>query len=113
MAHAESLHPRDRWVGTAHLARAVCAFIERDLQALHDWADLAIQSQATHPIRRVLMIAFAAETGDMPLLRKHLVRLQNAAPQFIASLFSGDYQPLHKPVHMEMLLASLRKAGLG
>jgi adenylate cyclase len=107
------ISPRDRWVSTAHLARAVCAFIERDMQALHDWADLAIQSQATHPIRRVLMIVFAAETGDAPLLRKHLERLQKAAPHFIASLFNGDYRPLHQSEHMEMLLASLRKAGLG
>ena len=110
---AVRISPRDRWVSTAYLARAVCAFIERDMQALHDWADLAIQAQATHPIRRVLMIAFAAETGNMPLLRKHQERLQSAAPQFVASLFSGDYRLLHKPEHMEMLLASLRKAGLG
>ncbi len=110
---AMRMSPRDRWVSTAHLARAVCAFIERDMQALHDWADMAIQGQATHPIRRVLMIAFAAETGDAPLLRKHLERLQRAAPHFIASLFNGDYRPLHQREHMEMLLGSLRKAGLG
>ena len=109
-AQALRMSPKDRWVGTAHLAQAVCAFIEREWQVLHDCADLAIQAQATHPIRRVLMIAFAAEVGDQPLLRKHLGRLQAVAPDFIPSLFRGDYRPLHRPEHMQLLLASLRKA---
>jgi adenylate cyclase len=109
---AVRMSPKDRWVSTAHLARALCAFLEQDWQALHDWADLAIQAQATHPIRRVLMIAFAAEVGDVPLLRKHLGRLQAVSPDFIPSLFRGDYRPLHRPEQMQMLLDSLRKAGL-
>ena len=108
---AVRMSPKDRWVSTAHLARALCAFQERDWQALHDWADLAIQARATHPIRRVLMIAFAAEAGDIPLLRKHFGRLQAVAPDFIASLFRGDYRPLHRPEQMQLLLESLRKAG--
>jgi adenylate cyclase len=112
-AQALRMSPKDRWVSTAHVAQALCAFIDREWQALHDWADLAIQAQATHPIRRVLMIAFAAEVGDQPLLRKHLGRLQAVAPDFIPSLFRGDYRPLHREEHLQMLLASLRKAGLG
>jgi tetratricopeptide (TPR) repeat protein len=107
------MSPKDRWVSTAYLAQALCAFLERDWQGTHDWADLAIQAQATHPIRRVLMIAFAGEVGDEPLLRKHFSRLQAVAPQFVDTLFSGEYRPLHRPEHMQMLLASLRKAGLG
>ena len=112
-AQALRMSPKDRWVGTAHLAQALCAFIDQQWQALHDFADLAIQAQATHPIRRVLMIAFAAEVGDKPLLRKHLGRLQTVSPDFIASLFRGDYRPLHRPEHMALLLKCLRKAGLG
>ena len=111
-SRALRMSPKDRWVSTAQLAQALCAFVERDWQALHDWADLAIQAQATHPIRRVLMIAFAAEVGDMALLRKHLGRLQAVSPDFVASLFRGDYRPLHRPEHMTMLLDSLRRAGL-
>ncbi len=107
------MSPKDRWSGTAYLAKAVCAFVERDWQGLHDWADLAIQAQATHPMRRVLMIAFAAELGDQPLLRKHLGRLQAVAPDFIPSLFRGDYRPLHRSEHMALLLETLRKAGMG
>ena len=105
------MSPKDRWTGTAYMAQAVCAFIERDWQGLHDWADLAIQAQATHPMRRVLMIAFAGEVSDAPLLSKHLGRLQSVAPDFIPSLFRGDYRALHRPEHMAMLLESLRKAG--
>ena len=111
-SQALRMSPKDRWVSTAQLAQALCAFVERDWQALHNWADLAIQAQATHPIRRVLMIAFAAEVGDKALLRKHLGRLQAVSPDFISSLFRGDYRPLHRPEHMAMLLESLRKAGL-
>ena len=111
-SRALRMSPKDRWVSTAQLAQALCAFVERDWQALHDWADLAIQAQATHPIRRVLMIAFAAEVGDKALLRKHLGRLQAVSPDFVASLFRGDYRPLHRPEHMTMLLDSLHRAGL-
>jgi hypothetical protein len=28
-------------------------------------------------------------------------------------MFRGDYRPLRRPEHMQMLLDSLRKAGLG
>ena len=112
-AQALRMSPKDRWAGTAYMARAVCAFVEQDWQSLHDWADLAIQAQATHPMRRVLMVAFAAQVGDQPLFRKHLGRLQAVAPDFIPSLFRGDYRPLHRPEHMALLLDSLRKAGMG
>jgi adenylate cyclase len=112
-AQAMRMSPRDRWVGTAHLARAVCAFIERNLPALHDSAALAIQSEASHPLRRVMMIAWAAEAGDAAALRLHLDKLQSVTPKFIANLFSGAYRPLHRPEHMQMLLDTLRKVGLG
>ena len=104
--------PKDRWIGTAHLALAMSAFIERDFTGLCHWAELAVQSHPTLPIRRVLMIAYAAEVGDAELLRTHLEALQRVAPDFIPSLFRGDYRPFRKPEHMTMLLDSLRKAGL-
>ncbi len=110
---ATRMSPKDRWVSTAHLAMATCAFIEGDMHALHDWSALAIQSQPYHPLRRVLMIAYAAQAGDEALLRANLEKLQGFAPDFIASLFSGENQPLRRPEHMKMLLDSLRKAGLG
>jgi class 3 adenylate cyclase len=112
-AHAIRMSPKDRQLGTAHLAYAGAAFIDQDLARLREAAELAIQSQPSAPIRRVLMIAYAAEVGDTPLLRTHLEKLQSVAPDFIPSLFRGDYRPFHRPEHMAMLLDSLRKAGLG
>jgi adenylate cyclase len=106
------MSPKDRWVGIAHLACAACAFIERDFPRLRECAELAIQSHPTAPIRRVLMIAHAAEAGDAGLLRAHLGSLQRVAPDFIASLFRGDYRVFRNPEHETMLLDSLRKAGL-
>jgi adenylate cyclase len=107
------MSPKDRWVGIAHLAYAMAAFVEQDLGGLHDWAELAIQSHPSAPIRRALMIAYAAEVGDASLLHTHLEKVQSVAPDFVASLFRGDYRPFHRPEHMQMLLDSLRKAGLG
>lgn len=111
-AQAHRMSPRDRWGGVAHLACAMSALIERDFTGLREWAERAIQIQPSAPIRRVLMIVYAAEVGDAPLLRTHLERLQSIAPDFVASLFRGDYRPFHRPEHMTMLLDGLRKAGL-
>lgn len=107
------ISPKDRFIGVAYLAYALCAFLEEDLDALHSWAELAIQSHGSAPIRRVLMIVYAAKAGDAALLRTHLERLSTIAPDFVPSLFRGDYRPFHRPEHMQMLLDSLRKAGLG
>ena len=111
-AQATRLSPKDRWVSTAHLAMATCAFIEKDLKALHEWSALAIQSQPSHPFRRVLMIAYAAQARDQSLLHSNIEKLQSFAPDFIPSLFSGDTVPLRRAQDMEALLEILRKAGL-
>jgi adenylate cyclase len=111
-AQALRLSPKDRWVGTAHLALAMSAFLEQDLGGLREWAELAIQSHPTAPIRRVLMIVYAAEAGDTQLLYTHLEKLKSVAPDFIPSLFRGDFRPFYKLEHVTMLLDSLRKAGL-
>jgi adenylate cyclase len=112
-AQALRISPKDRRIGLAHLAYAMAAFVEQNFKELRDWAELAIQSHPSAPIRRLLMIAYAAEVSDMPLLRAHLEKVQSVAPDFIPSLFRGDYLPYHRPEHMKMLLDSLRKAGLG
>ena len=112
-AQAIRMSPKDRWLGIAHLAYAMSAFIEQNFKDLHDWAELAVQSHLSAPIRRVLMVAYAAEVGDVPLLRMHMEKVQSVAPDFIPSLFRGDYRPFHRPEHMQRLLDSLRKAGLG
>ena len=112
-AQATRISPKDRWVSTAHLAMAKCAFIEGDTRALHDWAALAIRSQPFHPLRRVLMIVYAADAGDEALMRANFDKLQGFAPEFIPSLFRNETPPFRNPAHMKMLLESLRRAGLG
>ena len=107
------MSPKDRFIGVANLANALCAFIEQDYDALHKWAELAIQSHGSAPIRRVMMVVYAAKAGDAALLRTHLERLNTIAPDFVPSLFRGDYLPFHQPQHNQMLLDSLRAAGLG
>ena len=111
-AQALRMSPKDRAVGIAYLAYAMAAFIEQDLNGLREFAERAIQSGPNAPIRRVLMIVYAAEVGDAPLLRTHLDKLQSIAPDFIPSVFRGDLRPFHRTEHMKMLLESLRKAGL-
>jgi len=111
-AQAVRMSPRDQWVGTANLACAMCAFIEQDLQVLHDQAALAIQSQPNQPMRRVLMIAYAMLAGDAALLRTQTEKLRSLAPNFVTGLFRGDFRFFHRPEHMQFLLDTLRKAGL-
>lgn len=111
-AQALRLSPKDRFMGNAHLAYAMAAFVDGDFDALRHWAELAIQSSPTAPIRRVLMIVYAAEAGDAALMKTHVDRLSGIAPDFIPSLFRGDYHPFHRREHMEILLDKLRKAGL-
>jgi adenylate cyclase len=112
-AQALRMSPKDRFIGVAYLAYALCAFLEQDYDALHKWAEHAIQSHGSAPIRRVMMIVYAAKTGDAALLRTHLERLNAIAPDFVPSLFRGDHWTFHQPQHMQMLLDSLRQAGLG
>jgi class 3 adenylate cyclase/tetratricopeptide (TPR) repeat protein len=111
-AQAIRMSPKDRLIGFAYLARALSAFIERDLPKVREWAELAIQSHPAAPVRRMLMIAYAAETGDTALLRTHLEKLRSVAPDFVPSVLRGDYRPFHRPEHLALLLDSLRKVGL-
>ena len=78
-----------------------------------DWAQKAIQTSPIAPIRRTLMIAYAAERGDERLMRTHLDELNRFAPGFVDSLFRAESRLFTKSEHMQMLLDGLRKAGLG
>ena len=111
-AQALRMSPRDQWMGNAYLARAMCAFLEGDLPALHEQAALAIQTQPNQPMRRVLMIAYATQAGDAALLRMQSEKLQSLAPNFIAGVLRGDFQIFYRPEHMQMLLECLQKADL-
>ena len=109
---AMRLSPKDYNIGTCYLSMAMAAFVERDHDAFLDWAQRAVQAQPVAPIRRAMMIAYAAEIGDEGLLRNHLDELNRFAPDFIASLFRGENRLFAKDEYMNMLLDGLRKAGL-
>ncbi len=105
------LSPKDTWVHVAYLALAMSAFIEKDSAGFEDWAGKAIQLAPYAPIRRAMMIAYAAEAGNQSLLETHRAELMRSAPDFINSLFRGENQLFQQSEHMAMLLDGLRKAG--
>ena len=105
------LNPRDSRMGAAYLALAMARFSARDYpQAVH-WAELAIQSQPSAPIRRALMIACAARAGDLEHAARERATLDSFAPHFIASLFRGENRVFSRTEDMEHLLEGLRLAG--
>ena len=106
------LNPKDRANHVAHLPLAMAAFLVRDHAAFLKWGELAIQAHPVAPIRRALMIAYAAEVGDEMMLHTHLDEVNRFAPDFIPSLFRGENRIFTKEEHMDMLLDGLRKAGL-
>jgi adenylate cyclase len=80
------LSPNDVWIGSAHLALAMAAFLEDDNAALRSHAERAVQDNSRAPIRRSLLIVFAARTNDAVLARRHLDILRSSSPGFIESL---------------------------
>ncbi len=113
-AHARlaiRLNPKGSGSGVAALALAMAAFIEGAEDDFEEWASLAIQEHPHAPIRRTMMIAWAAETGNDALLKTHLDMLTIFAPDFIDSLFRGENRVFQQDAHMEKLLGGLRKAG--
>ena len=107
------LSPKDRGMHVAFLALAMCAFIQREDDEFQNWANKAIQASPNAPIRRAMMIAYAAYTDNKPLLMEHNKALLQAAPDFIPSLFRGENKIFEQKEHTEILLEGLRKAGFG
>ncbi len=105
------LNPRDTRTGIAYLALAMVEFSARDYKQAVHWAELAIQSQPTAPIRRALMIACAAQAGDMARAARERTVLDGFAPHFIASLFRGENPVFKRAEDMAHLLDGLRLAG--
>jgi len=106
------LSPKDELAGVGYLSLAMAAFVEHDHADFVDFALKAIQAHPKAPIRRVMMVAYAAEIGDQDLLDTHLAPLTSFTPDFIASLFRGENRLFANDKHMELLLDGLRKAGL-
>ncbi len=106
------LSPKDENAGVGYLSLAMVAFVSRDHETFVDYALQAIQAHPKAPIRRTMMVAYAAEIGDRDLLNTHLAVLNSFTPDFIPSLFRGENRLFAKDEHMELLLSGLRRAGL-
>jgi adenylate cyclase len=104
------LNPRDAWIGVAHVALALVHFNAHDYAEAARLAELAIQSEPAVPLRRAIMIACCAQLGDQARAAKELAVLTGFAPDFMASLFRGDFQVFRQPEAITHLLDSLRLA---
>ena len=105
------LSPKDSFIHPAYLALAMAAFIQRDSAKFEEWANKAIQLAPHAPIRRAMMIAYAAEAGNLALVETHRAELMRSTPDFVSSLFRGENHIFQNPEHKKMLLDGLRKAG--
>ncbi|MDX1402501.1 MAG: hypothetical protein R3245_11315, partial [Kiloniellales bacterium] len=105
------INPKDWLTGTAYLSLAQVAFIE-DSGECRRWAEKAILAEPTAPMRRLLMIAHAAETGDQLLLDEHLTQLNSFSPKFLARFLSGENVVFRVPAHRKKVVRALQKAGL-
>ena len=115
--HAElglRLSPRemDLWLGDAYLALTQASFAEGDFAEAMKWGRLAIQMQAKAPIRRALMVASCAYTGDLAEAAHHAKELRAFSPDFLPAIFRGDLALYKMPEHNSLLLEGLRKARL-
>jgi TolB-like protein/class 3 adenylate cyclase/lipopolysaccharide biosynthesis regulator YciM len=114
--HAElalRLSPRDLdlWLGCAYLALTLSSFAEADFEEAIKWGHLSIQLHSKAPIRRALMVASCAYTGDFEQAVRHTEELKIFSPDFIPAILRGD-MPLYKmPEHNKLLVDGLHKAG--
>lgn len=105
------INPKDWLTGTAYLALAHTAFVEGDDQFRH-WAEKAILAEPTAPMRRILMIAHAADVGDRALFAEHLEHLNSLAPEYVSRFLSGEAVVFRVPEHRDKIVQALQKAGL-
>jgi len=103
----------DIWHGVAYLALTQASFAEQKFDEARKWGRLAIQMHATAPIRRALMIASCAYTGDREEAQKQARRLEEFAPDFVPSLLNGSLVLYRQPEHNDLLIEGLRAAGCG
>ncbi len=115
--HAElalRLSPKDQdmWLGCAYLALLEASFAEQDFEESKKWGRLAVQMHATAPIRRALMIASCAYTGDFAGAAIHAEALNSFAPGFVSALLRGEMNLYKHDEHNLLLIEGLKKAGL-
>ncbi|MEJ2177906.1 MAG: adenylate/guanylate cyclase domain-containing protein [Gammaproteobacteria bacterium] len=107
------LSPRDFsiWLGVAYLALAQASFAEAQFDEAKKWAQLSIQMHASAPIRRALMIACSAFTGELENAAEHAKQLDLFAPKFLGSLLNGNVALYRDTPTNEKLVEGLYLAG--
>jgi len=114
--HAElalRLSPRDLdlWLGCAYLALTQSSFAEADFVEAIKWGHLSIQLHSKAPIRRALMVASCAYTGDFEQAAHHAEELKIFSPDFIPAILRGDMSLYKMPEHNKLIIDGLHKAG--
>ena len=114
--HAElalRLSPRDLdiWLGMAYLALTQSSFAEADFEEAMKWGHLSIKLHSKAPIRRALMVASCAYTGDFEQAARHAEELGIFSPDFISTILHGELSLYKMPEHNKLLVDGLRKAG--
>jgi len=105
------LSPRDFWItGNAQLALAMASYSAREYAEAVRWAELAMQSAPTGPIRRAVMIACLGHSGDQKRAAQERAVLDSFAPDFVRSLFRGENRVFARTDDMEHLLTGLKLA---
>src|SRR5207248_1548104 len=105
------LSPRDFWItGNAQLALAMASYSAREYEEAVRWAELAMQSAPTGPIRRAVMIACLGHSGDQKRAAQERAVLDSFAPDFVRSLFRGENRVFARTDDMEHLLTGLKLA---
>jgi adenylate cyclase len=105
------LSPRDFWLnGNAQLTVAMASYSAREYTEAVRWAEMAIQSFPKAPIRRAIMIACWARSGDLQKAAMERTILDGFAPDFVPSLFRGENRVFTRSEDMEHLLEGLRLA---
>jgi len=115
--HAElglRLSPRemDIWLGVAYLALTQASFAEGKFEEAMNWGRLAIQMTPKAPIRRALMVACCAYTGDLEEAARNAQALRGFAPDFIPTILRCDLTLYKMAEHNDLLVEGLRQAGL-
>ena len=84
---------------------------EADFKGAMKWGHLSIQLHSKAPIRRTLMVASCAYTGDFEQAARHAEELEIFSPDFISTILRGDLSLYKMPKHNKLLVDGLRRAG--
>ncbi|MCP4409692.1 MAG: hypothetical protein GY807_18485 [Gammaproteobacteria bacterium] len=115
--HAElglRLSPKemDLFLGVAYLSLLQASFADGDFEQAIKWGRLSIQMHAKAPIRRALMVACCAFSGNLEEAKQHAKELHLFSPDFIPAVLRGELFLYKNSTHNKLLIEGLRKAGL-